>query len=60
MLCVDTGVPDLNDLLHRSRQDHVKLFFDTQTAATTQEETTKKINKLHVTLERFDPTHGVL
>ena len=49
---VDHGVPDFEALVHSSRQEHVKLFFDTQKAAEAQKDAATKIKDLYTTLER--------
>ena len=51
---VDNGVPDFEALVHSSRQQHVKTFFDTQQAAEAQKDAAMKIKDLHTTLERSD------
>ena len=51
-------MPDFDELVHSSRQEHVKLFFDTQKAAEAQKEAATKIKDLHTTLERSGTSSG--
>lgn len=47
-----SGVPDFDELLHKSRDEHVSIFFETQQAAKSVKEVGSKIAALHTSLDR--------
>lgn len=47
-----SGAPDFDELMHSSREEHVKLFFDTQQTAKIQKEAEAKIASVHTSLNR--------